>query len=117
MSKKVIPPVHPGETLMEDLMKPLGLSRKRLAQALGVDGRRINEIVSGRRSITGDTALRLARYFGTSPEFWMNLQARYDLETAKDKKLEEIQRTVKPRSASDYSPQRREDSQQAADPA
>jgi len=63
-----------------------------------VDPRRINEIVTGRRSITGDTALRLARYFGTSPEFWMNLQARYDLEVAKDKKLAEIQRTVKPRS-------------------
>jgi len=98
MSKKVLPPVHPGETLLEDLMKPLGLSQNKLATALGVDPRRINEIVTGRRSITGDTALRLARYFGTSPEFWMNLQARYDLEVAKDKKLAEIQRTVKPRS-------------------
>lgn len=98
MNKKVLPPVHPGETLLEDLMKPLGLSQNKLATALGVDPRRINEIVTGRRSITGDTALRLARYFGTSPEFWMNLQARYDLEVAKDKKLAEIQRTVKPRS-------------------
>ena len=99
MSKKALPPVHPGETLLEDLMKPLGLSQNKLAEALGVDPRRINEIVTGRRSITGDTALRLARYFGTSPEFWMNLQARYDLEVAKDKKLAEIQRKVKPRPA------------------
>ena len=98
MSKKALPPVHPGETLLEDLMKPLGLSQNKLAEALGVDPRRINEIVTGRRSITGDTALRLARYFGTSPEFWMNLQARYDLEVAKDKKLAEIQRKVKPRT-------------------
>lgn len=101
MSKKVLPPVHPGETLREDLMKPLGLSQNKLAAALGVDPRRINEIVSGRRSITGDTALRLARYFGMSPEFWMNLQARYDLEVAKDRKLAEIQRQVKPRSKSE----------------
>ncbi|MFH1115944.1 MAG: HigA family addiction module antitoxin [Pseudomonadota bacterium] len=94
MSKKALPPVHPGETLLEDLMKPLGLSRNKLAAALGVDTKRINEIVTKRRSITGDTALRLARYFGTSPEFWMNLQARYDLELAKDAKAEEIERTV-----------------------
>ena len=97
MSKKALPPVHPGETLLEDLMKPLGLSQNKLAEALGVDPRRINEIVTGRRSVTGDTALRLAQYFGMSPEFWMNLQARYDLEVAKDKKLAEIQRKVKPR--------------------
>jgi len=99
MSKKVLPPVHPGETLLEDLMRPLGLSQNKLAEALGVDPRRINEIVAGRRSITGDTALRLARYFRMSPEFWMNLQARYDLEVAKDKVLAEIQRKVKPRPA------------------
>lgn len=101
MSKKVLPPIHPGETLLEDLMKPLGLSQNKLAQALGVDPSRINEIVTGRRSITGDTALRLARYFGMSPEFWMNLQARFDLEVAKDKKLEKIHQTVKPRSATE----------------
>ena len=94
MSKKAMPPVHPGETLLEDLMKPLGLSQNKLAAALGVDTKRINDIVTKRRSITGDTALRLARYFGTSPEFWMNLQARYDLELAKDAKAEEIERTV-----------------------
>ena len=75
------------------------MSQNKLAKALGVDPRRINGIVRGRRSITGDTALRLARYFGMSPEFWMNLQARYDLEVAKDKKLAEIQRKVKPRAA------------------
>jgi len=94
MSKRSIPPVHPGETLLEDLMKPLGLSQNKLAEALGVDTKRINEIVTKKRAITGDTALRLARYFGTSPEFWMNLQARYDLELAKDAKAEEIERTV-----------------------
>jgi antitoxin HigA-1 len=94
MSKKTMPPVHPGETLLKDLMEPLGLSRNKLAEALGVDTKRINEIVTKRRAITGDTALRLARYFGTSPEFWMNLQARYDLELAKDAKGEEIERTV-----------------------
>jgi addiction module HigA family antidote len=100
MSKKPILPVHPGETLLEDLMKPLGLSQNKLAEALRVDTKRINEIVRKRRAITGDTALRLARYFGTSPEFWMNLQARYDLELAKDAKAEEIERTVliRPRS-------------------
>ena len=96
MSKKVTPPVHPGETLLEDLMKPLGLSQNKLAAALGVDPKRINEIVTCRRAITGDTALRLARYFGTSPEFWMHLQAHYDLEVARDAKEEEIERVVKP---------------------
>jgi antitoxin HigA-1 len=94
MSKKILPPVHPGETLLEDLMKPFGLSQNKLARVLGVDTKRINEIVTKKRAITGDTALRLARYFGTSPEFWMNLQARYDLELAKDKKAEEIERTI-----------------------
>ncbi len=97
MSKKALPPVHPGETLLEDLMKPLGLSQNKLVDALEVDPRRINQIVTGRRSTTGDTALRLVQYFGTSPEFWMNLQARYDLEVAKDKKLAEIRRKIKPR--------------------
>ncbi|MFC1836856.1 HigA family addiction module antitoxin [Thermodesulfobacteriota bacterium] len=95
--KKLMPPIHPGEILWEDLMEPLGLSQNKLAAALGVDPGRINQIVTGRRSITGDTALRLARYFGNSPEFWMNLQKDYDLEVAKDAKQEEIMRTVKPR--------------------
>lgn len=101
MSNKVLPPVHPGETLREDLMKPLGLSEPGLAEALGVDPKLIAEILTAQRPITGDTALRLARYFGTTPEFWMILQTRYDLELAKDKKLAEIQRTVKPRDGAE----------------
>ena len=77
-----LPPVHPGEVLLEDFMKPLGLSQYRLAQDLGVSPLRINQIVHGKRAVTADTALRLARYFGTSANVWMRLQARYDLEVA-----------------------------------
>jgi antitoxin HigA-1 len=91
---KKLPPIHPGEILYEDLMKPLGLSQNKLAEILDVDPGRINQIVAGRRSITADTALRLARYFGTTPEFWLNLQTRYDLQKAKDEKAEEIRRKV-----------------------
>src|SRR5690242_160281 len=82
MAKKArtIPPVHPGETLREDFLKPLGLSANRLAMELLVPVTRINDIVRGKRAITADTALRLARYFGTTPQFWMNLQGNYDLE-------------------------------------
>jgi antitoxin HigA-1 len=94
--KDDLKPIHPGEILLEDLMVPLGISQRALAKALGVDSRRINEIVNGRRSITGDTALRLARLFGNRPEFWMNLQARYDLLIAKAEAEQEIKRTVKP---------------------
>ena len=97
MPKRILPPVHPGEILYEDLMKPLGLSQNKLAEALGIDAGRINQIIAGNRRVTGDTALRLARYFGTTPELWMNLQARYDLETAKDAAEAEIRKTVKPR--------------------
>jgi len=97
MTEKRLPPIHPGEILYEDLMKPLGLSQNKLAEELGVDPGRINQIVAGRRGISADTALRLARYFGTTPEFWMNLQARYDLEVAKDAKSEEIAKRVKVR--------------------
>ncbi len=79
-------------------MKPLGLSQNKLAQELGIDPGRINQIVTGKRSITADTALRLVRFFGTTPEFWMNLQARYDLEIAKNSKAEEITRRVRVRS-------------------
>lgn len=92
-----MPPIHPGEILYEDLMKPLGLSQIKLAEELGVDPGRINQIVTGRRGITADTALRLARYFGTTPEFWMNLQARYDLEVAKDRIAAEIEKRIQPR--------------------
>jgi len=81
---KKIAPVHAGEVLLEEFMQPLGLSQNALAKALHVTPRRINEIVNGKRSITADTALRLAKFFGNSAEFWMNLQNRYDLETARD---------------------------------
>lgn len=77
-------PIHPGEVLHEEFLKSLGVSQYRLATDIRVPPRRINEIVLGKRGITADTALRLGRYFGTSPQFWMNLQARYDLEMQKD---------------------------------
>ena len=80
-----IPPVHPGEVLLEEFLKPWGVSQNRLAQHMGINTNRLNEIVRGRRGITGDTALRLARATNTTPEFWLNLQALYDLETAKDR--------------------------------
>jgi len=92
-----LPPVHPGEVLLEDFMKPLGLSQYRLAQDLGVPALRISQITHGRRAITADTALRLARYFGTSAHVWMRLQARYDLEVAEAKLTERVQREVKVR--------------------
>lgn len=77
-------PIHPGEILMEEFLEPLAVSQNRLAVASGVPPRRINEIVHGKRRITADTALRLARYFGTTDRFWLNLQIRYDLEVEKD---------------------------------
>ncbi len=89
-------PVHPGEILLEDFMKPLGISQYRLAKAMHVYPRKINEIVQGKRAITADTALRLARFFGTSAEVWMNLQALYDLELAKDLLEEAVAREVIP---------------------
>ena len=79
-----LPPVTPGEILDQEFLRPLGISQYRLARAVSVPPRRINEIVLGKRGITADTALRLGRYFGTSPQFWMNLQARYDLEMQSD---------------------------------
>jgi antitoxin HigA-1 len=90
----IMPPVHPGEILLTEFLEPLGVSQYQLAKAVDVPARRINEIVHGQRRISADTALRLARYFGTSERFWMNLQARYDLETEKDRlgtALDEIQ--------------------------
>jgi addiction module HigA family antidote len=84
MAKK-LPPTHPGEILQEEFLKPLGISQYRIAKDLNVPARRINEIVQGKRSISADTALRLARYFGTTDRFWLNLQARYDLEREKDR--------------------------------
>ena len=96
---KRLPPVHPGEILQEDLMKPLGLSMNRLARDLHVPVTRISEIVHGRRAITADTALRLARYFGSTAQFWMNLQSRYDLDSAARESQIEIERNVNPRQA------------------
>ena len=92
-----IPPVHPGEILSEEFLKPLGLSMNQLALALRVPGNRINAIVARERGITADTALRLGRYFGTSPQFWINMQARYDLESAKDELADRIDREGHPR--------------------
>ena len=85
MAKKVQPPIHPGEILLEEFLGPLGLSQYRLAKGISVAPRRINEIVHGKRAVTADTALRLARFFGTSDRFWLNLQTRFDLEVEKDK--------------------------------
>ena len=96
---KKIPPIHPGETIREDILKPLGLSVNRLAMDLHVPVTRMNEIVNGRRSITADTALRLARYLGTSAQFWLNLQAKYDLEMAGDDLAARIEDEVRPRQA------------------
>jgi addiction module HigA family antidote len=79
-----IAPIHPGEVLMEDFLEPLGVTQHRLATSIGVPPRRINEIVHGKRRITADTALRLARFFGTTDRFWLNLQTRFDLEVEKD---------------------------------
>jgi len=97
--KPTMPPIHPGETLREDFMQPLGLSANRLAMELHVPVTRINDIVRCRRSITADTALRLSRYFGTSAQFWMNLQANYDLEVAQDARGSQIEERVTPRRA------------------
>ncbi len=95
---RTMPPVHPGEILAEEFMAPLGLSQNALARALDVSPGRVGEICNGRRGITGDTALRLARYFGSTPDFWMNLQAHYDLETARDAAGPEIKAKVRPRT-------------------
>ena len=91
-----LPPIHPGEILREDFMKPLGISMNRLALDLRVPVTRIAEIVHERRGITPDTALRLGRYFNTSPRFWMNAQSSYDLEVAQDELQHTIERDVRP---------------------
>jgi addiction module HigA family antidote len=94
-----LPPVHPGEILLEDFLKPMGISRYRLAKALGVPPQRIHDLVHGRRAITADTALRLARYFTMEPEFWMNLQTRYDLEVTSDQLAGRLEQEIQPRAA------------------
>ncbi|MBI1920563.1 MAG: HigA family addiction module antidote protein [Geobacter sp.] len=96
MSKRDLPPVHPGEILLEDFLKPMGITRYRLAKSIGVPQRRIDEICAGKRAITADTAMRLARFFGTDAQSWMNLQAEYDLEMAEISLSERIGREVKP---------------------
>ncbi len=88
-------PIHPGEILLEEFLHPLGMSQYRLAKNISVPPRRVNEIVRGSRAITADTALRLARHFGTSDQFWLNLQARYDLEVEKDRLGTRLQREVR----------------------
>jgi len=95
MQGKKLPPVLPGEVLLEEFLKPLGVSQYKLAKAISVPARRINEIVHGKRAVTADTALRLSRYLGTSERFWLNLQARYDLEAEKDRLGERLKREVK----------------------
>ena len=89
-----LPPIHPGEILLEEFLRPLGVSQYRVAKDIGVHPRRINEIVHGRRSITADTGLRLSRYFGTSERFWVNLQAQYEVESEKDRLGERLEREV-----------------------
>ena len=100
MPRQKVSPIHPGEILHEEFLVPLQLSQYRLAKETSVPPRRINEIVRGTRSITADTALRLSRYFGTSERFWLNLQARYDLELQKDKLGNRLDREVKARAPS-----------------
>ena len=93
-SEKLLPPIHPGEILMEEFLEPMGISQYRLAKDISVPPRRINEIVHGKRAITPDTALRLSRYFGLSERFWVNLQARYDLEIEKDRLSDRLEKEV-----------------------
>ncbi len=94
---KKLPPIHPGEILLEEFLKPLGMSMNKLADELHVPANRITQIVEGRRSITGETALRLARYFGTSPELWLGMQKDYDLQVARDEFEADVDRQVHPR--------------------
>lgn len=99
MATKHLPPVHPGEVLLEEFLKPMELSQNRLALEMGVPPRRVNEIVLGKRGITADTALRLARYFGVSPQFWLGLQMDYDLDVAEDELRDRLKKEVRPRVA------------------
>jgi addiction module HigA family antidote len=95
MGKRELAPIHPGEILLEEFLNPMDISQYRLAKDINVDPRRINEIVHGDRSITADTAFRLGRYFGMSPQFWLNLQSHYDLEMLDMKSGEQIEKEVK----------------------
>ena len=95
MSKRLAP-VHPGEILLEEFIEAMDITQYRVAKATGVPPRRINEIVHGKRSVSADTALRLARFFGTTPEFWLNLQARFDLEVARDRMGRSVEKGIVP---------------------
>ncbi len=95
MADEKLPPIHPGEILLEEFLKPMGISQYRLAKEIHVPARRINEIVHGERAISPDTALRLSLYFGLSERFWINLQARYDLEITKDRSGERLSKEIK----------------------
>jgi len=95
MPKKKIQPIHPGEILMEEFLEPYNITQYRLAKDISVPPRRINEIVHGKRAITADTALRLARYFNMSPQFWLNLQSRYELEVEEEILHKQLERDVK----------------------
>lgn len=95
MTKKFVPSIHPGEILNEEFLKPMGITQYRLAKDIGISPRRINEIVKGIRTISVDSALRLARYFGTTPQFWLHLQSRYDLETELSKLGKRLKKEVK----------------------
>jgi len=97
--KKRLAPIHPGEILLEEFLKPLGVSQYKLAKAIKVPPRRINEIVHGKRAISADTALRLARYFGLSDRYWINLQSWYDLEVQKDKLGASLKKEIQPLAA------------------
>jgi addiction module HigA family antidote len=99
MNGRDFPPVHPGEILLEEFLKPMSISQYRLAESIHVPARRINEIVLEKRGITADTALRLSRFFGNSAQFWMNLQTRYELESARDLSASIIDREVRPHAA------------------
>ena len=95
MTSAKLPPVHPGEILLEEFMNPMAITQYRLSKDIGVHPRRINQIVHGNRAVTADTALRLSRYFGTSERFWLNLQNRYDLEVEKDRLGDRLEREVR----------------------
>jgi addiction module HigA family antidote len=99
MAERKLPPIHPGEILLEEFLKPMGISQYRLAKDISVPPRRINEIIHGTRAITPDTALRLSRYFGLSERFWLNMQSRYDIEMEKDRLSDRLEKEVQVYSA------------------
>lgn len=97
--RKTLPNVHPGEVLLKEFLEPMGISQNRLAREIGVSPRRVNEIVLGKRAVTTETALRLARYFGTSERFWLGLQTDYDLEETRARVEARVKREVRPRAS------------------